>query len=197
VTIARLTLADVDDVAALHGSSLRGLLTRLGPSVTRAYYAAAATSPFATGYVARSDHGLDGFVLGSTSPGQLRRDILGRKPVRILAGIATGVIRRPGNLRWLLQSLGSPSSGYYDATCAELTYLAVSPARRGRGVGRELVGRFSDAMHDAGQTRYELSVDEDNPDATRFYERLGFAKVGEYEEFGQHHVRYRRTLAAS
>jgi ribosomal protein S18 acetylase RimI-like enzyme len=197
VKIARLTPADVDEVAALHGASLRGLLTRLGPSATRAYYAGAAKSPFALGYVARGNHGLEGFVLGSIEPAELRRDVVGREPVRILAGVAAGLLRRPGNLRWLLKSFGSPDAGYYDATCAELIYLAVSPARRGRGVGRDLVGKFSDAMHDAGQTRFELSVDADNPDAVRFYERLGFTKVGDYEEFGQRHVRYRRTFAAS
>jgi ribosomal protein S18 acetylase RimI-like enzyme len=194
VKLARLTSADVDEVAALHAASLRGLLTRLGPAATRAYYLAAAAAPLATGYVARSDHGLEGFVLGSVAPVQLRRDVVGREPVRIVAGVAVGLLRRPGNLRWLLKSFGSADSGYYDVTAAELTYLAVSPGRRGRGVGRALVEKFGDAMQRAGQTRFELSVDSDNSDAARFYERLGFTMVGEYQEFGQRHVRYRRTL---
>lgn len=194
--IERLTPADADAVAALHEAALRGLLTRLGPTAIRAYYRAAATSPFATGYVTLGDQGVEGFVLGSVAPAALRRDVLARAPVRMLVGVVIGVLRRPANVRWLVQSFGGPGSGY-DATCAELTYLAVSPARRGRGVGRELVRAFSAAMHDAGHTRFELSVDRDNPDAGRFYERLGFARVGEYEEFGQRHVRYRLTLAAS
>jgi putative acetyltransferase len=76
----------------------------------------------------------------------------------------------------------------------ELTYLAVSPSRRGRGVGRQLVETFRDAIRDAGHSRFELSVDADNRDAARFYERLGFERVGEYDEFGTRHARYALAL---
>ena len=192
MSIEPLTQRDVADVAALHGETLTGLLTRLGPRATRAYYAACATSRFATGFVARNGGDLDGFVLGSANPTELRRDVIARDPMRILVGIVVGVLRRPGNLRWLVKSTRGPDSGHYNATAPELIYLAVSPSRRGRGVGRQLVEKFRDTMRapGGGPSRFELSVDADNRDAARFYERLGFERVAEYDEFGTRHIRY-------
>jgi ribosomal protein S18 acetylase RimI-like enzyme len=194
VSIEQLSSRDVADVAALHGESLTGLLARLGPRARRAYYAACATSPFATGFVARSSEGLEGFVLGSANPAELRREVIGRDPLRFLAGIAAGVLRRPSNLRWLMKISRGPDSGHYDAKVPELIYLAVSPLRRGSGIGRQLVAAFTDAMRTQGHSRFELSVDADNREATRFYKRLGFERVGEYDEFGTRHVRYAMTL---
>lgn len=196
MTIEPLTRRDVDEVAALHGEALRGLLTRLGPRAIRAYYTACAESAFATGLVVRGSGGLDGFVLGSADPAQLRRELILRNPDRFLTGIAMGVLRRPSTLWWLIMGLRGPSSGQFDNTCPELTYLAVAPSRRGRGVGRQLVQAFSSAMRAAGHTRYELSVDADNRDAERFYKQLGFVRVGEYDEFGIRRLRYALTLPA-
>lgn len=137
---------------------------------------------------------VEGFVLGSVSHADLRRDVVRRNPLGVVVGIAVGVPRRPIALWRLLRSAGGPEAGHYDTTAPELIYLAVSPDRHGRGVGRRLVGAFSAAMRAAGHTRFELSVDEDNREATAFYDRLGFTRVGEYHEFGRHHVRYATTL---
>lgn len=197
MSIERLNPRDVAEVAALHGESLTGLLTRLGPRARRAYYAACATSPFATGFVARGRDGLEGFVLGSANPAELRREVIGRDPMRFLAGIAMGVLRRPSNLRWLVRISSGPDAGHYDSKVPELIYLAVSPSRRGHGVGGQLVASFIDAMRAAGHTRFELSVDADNRAAARFYQRLGFERVGQYDEFGTRHVRYALTVGAS
>jgi ribosomal protein S18 acetylase RimI-like enzyme len=195
MSIERLSLRDVPDVVALHGEALEGLLSRLGPDAMRAYYVGCAEAVNATGLVARGSDGLQGFVLGSANPTKLRREVIEREPMGVLGGVALGVLRRPGNLPWLLKSLLGPDSGHYDSTVPELTYLAVRPTHRGHGVGRQLVAAFSDAMRAAGQTRFELSVQDGNPQATAFYERLGFTRVGEYEEFGQRHFRYEITLS--
>jgi ribosomal protein S18 acetylase RimI-like enzyme len=182
-------------VAALHRAFLRGLLTQLGPAATRAYYNASAASPFATGFVAREGSVVEGFVLGAISTAGLRRDIVRRNPVGVAVGIAAGVLRRPTVLRWLIRSGRGPDSGFYDATAPELIYLAVSPGQRGRGMGRRLVDAFADAMRGAGQTRFELSVDKSNREGAAFYERLGFTRLGEYDEFGQRHIRYASPVA--
>jgi ribosomal protein S18 acetylase RimI-like enzyme len=138
---------------------------------------------------------VEGFVLGAISTAGLRRDVIRRKPVAAVAGIVAGVLRRPAALRWLLRSARGPDSGFYDATAPELIYLAVSPRQRGRGMGRLLVDAFADAMRAAGQTRFELSVDESNREGAAFYERLGFTRLGEYDEFGQRHIRYASPVA--
>jgi ribosomal protein S18 acetylase RimI-like enzyme len=197
MNIERFGPQHVGAVAALHIDSLSGLLTRIGPAATRAYYTACAASPLATGFVAHSGSAVEGFVLGSITPPALRGDVLRREPMEVATGIVAGVLRRPATLWWLLRSFGSPESGQYDSTAPELIYLTVSRQQRGRGLGRRLVEAFAGAMRAAGQTRFELSVDENNRDAAAFYERLGFTRIGEYREFGQLHIRYGMTLASA
>ena len=195
MTIERLGRQHAAAVAALHGASLSGLLTQLGPAALRAYYIACAESPLAAGFVALDSNTVQGFVLGSTATGDLRRDVIRRNPVGVVAGIAAGVLRRPAVLRWLIGSARGPDSGSYDAKAPELIYLAVSPGQRGRGMGRLLVDAFADAMRGAGQTRFEVSVDDSNREGAAFSDRLGFTRLGEYDEFGQRHIRYASPVA--
>jgi len=85
----------------------------------------------------------------------------------------------------------------YDSGAPELIYLAVDGSQRSRGTGKDLVNAFSDAMRGAGYPRYELSVDASNTEAQRFYERLGFKRVGTYNEFDRAQIRYEQRLRDS
>jgi ribosomal-protein-alanine N-acetyltransferase len=61
---------------------------------------------------------------------------------------------------------------------AELLLCAAEPAWRGRGIGEALVARVVDSAREQGGRRVFLEVREDNGQARRLYERLGFALVG-------------------
>lgn len=63
--------------------------------------------------------------------------------------------------------LSTHMSGYVPPNL--LLYVAVSPSRRGRGIGGELVARSLDRCRGP----VKLHVEYDNP-ARRLYERLGF-----------------------
>jgi ribosomal protein S18 acetylase RimI-like enzyme len=132
-----------------------------------------------------------GFVLGSAHPETLRRQVLRHNRAATLAALAAGIAKRPSSIVWLLRSVRGPDEGGYDDRAAELTYLAVDGPRRGSGAGTRLVQAFSRAMRESGVTSYELSVDEDNPNAIGFYEAQGFSLIGRYREFGMPHRRYR------
>jgi ribosomal protein S18 acetylase RimI-like enzyme len=58
--------------------------------------------------------------------------------------------------------------------------LAVHPAERGRGLGRELMERLHQEARARGATRVRLTVYADNEPARRLYEDLGY----ELEERG-------------
>jgi ribosomal-protein-alanine N-acetyltransferase len=60
---------------------------------------------------------------------------------------------------------------------AELLLLAVAPSRRGRGIGRALLGRFVDDARDRGAHRLHLEVRDGNP-AISMYRRAGFDLAG-------------------
>ena len=189
--IVPMAAEHVEEIARLHCASLKGLLTVLGPRAARAYYRGGVRTSSAVGFVFLEDATVRGFVLGSAEPGALKRDVLRANPLDIAFALGAGIIRRPTSLVWLVKSVRGPDEGSYDPHAAELTYLAVSAARRSGGIGRGLVEAFTRAMRERGVSSYELSVDEDNGTAIGFYEKLGFCLVGRYREFDVLHCRYR------
>jgi ribosomal protein S18 acetylase RimI-like enzyme len=63
---------------------------------------------------------------------------------------------------------------------AELAGIQLLPAHQGRGIGTYLIEQFLvEARREELVPR--VSVEKDNPDARRLYERLGFVRVDETE----------------
>lgn len=56
--------------------------------------------------------------------------------------------------------------------------IAVAPEATGNGVGTALVRAFETALREVSDS-YGLNVLKSNATAIRFYERLGFERVGE------------------
>jgi ribosomal protein S18 acetylase RimI-like enzyme len=74
---------------------------------------------------------------------------------------------------------GEPGYGFVDEQTPELS-IAVVPSQRSRGLGRELMDALLDDAREAGYAQVSLSVEKDSP-AVGFYERYGFAVVGEQD----------------
>lgn len=190
-------LEHVDSVAKLHCAALTGLLSELGESAARAFYTGCVRSRAAIGFVNLEQGAVNGFVLGSIHPNELKKAVVCGDSAGTLAGVFLGILRRPAALARLIQSFMGPDEGNCDPREPELTYLAVAAGCRESGVGGELVNAFTQAMRDAAVSAYELSVDDDNEAAAAFYIGRGFAPIGHYREFGVWHRRYRLTLSSS
>lgn len=197
MNIVPLRSEHVDGVAALHTATLTGLITELGPPTARVFYGGSAESALALGFVAEENGRVIGFVLGSTSPRALKRDVVSRHPLAAAVAVSAGAITHPRAIGWLMKSAGGPDEGSYDSNAPELTYLGVAAEARGHGVGRQLVNAFTEALRARNVESYELSVDEDNASAISFYQRTGFTEVGRYREFGRVHLRLRRNTGVS
>lgn len=63
----------------------------------------------------------------------------------------------------------------YDGHRGWVNYLAVDPARRGRGHGRALMAEAERRLLALGCPKLNLQVRADNAAAIAFYERLGYA----------------------
>ncbi|MDP5292694.1 N-acetyltransferase [Oceanimonas sp. CHS3-5] len=60
--------------------------------------------------------------------------------------------------------------------------LAVAPAARGQGLGRQLLQAAVNALESQGCRKIKLTVLPDNP-ALQLYRRLGFAEAGREEDY--------------
>jgi ribosomal protein S18 acetylase RimI-like enzyme len=62
---------------------------------------------------------------------------------------------------------------------AKLDDVSVKPDRRGKGVGSELLERLKAQLRKESVTRIDVAVHKENPEARRFYEKLGFISLNE------------------
>jgi ribosomal-protein-alanine N-acetyltransferase len=92
------------------------------------------------------------------------------------------LLDRPGVELLVLEDEAEGIVGYAVLWCVvdqgELANVAVVPGRRGKGLGRWLVGRVLDVARERGLTRVYLEVRASNERAARIYEDYGFREVG-------------------
>ena len=89
---------------------------------------------------------------------------------------------QPGRRYRVLRGTDGELLGYLGVAVhgadAELQTLAVAPGRRGRGLGRRLVGVAVDVAREAGARRLDLEVREQDPVAVAVYQGAGFRRQG-------------------
>ena len=62
---------------------------------------------------------------------------------------------------------------------AKLDDVSVKPDRRAKGVGTALLEQLKEQLRKESVTRIDVAVHVDNPDARRFYEKMGFSPLNE------------------
>jgi ribosomal-protein-alanine N-acetyltransferase len=103
--------------------------------------------------------------------------LLAQKTVFGYAAIETG---KPGSLPvgFVLARLAAGE--------AEILTIAVARARRGAGIGRQLMDAVLRELHAARAEALFLEVDETNAPAIALYRRLGFRQVGNRPDYYKH-----------
>ncbi len=66
---------------------------------------------------------------------------------------------------------------------AEILTVAIDPARRGGGLGRQLLERHIDNLERGGGRLVFLEVADDNEAALKLYARAGFKEIGRRENY--------------
>ena len=69
--------------------------------------------------------------------------------------------------------IGACMAGY-DGHRGWLYAVAVSPTCRGHGVGRLLISKAEQALHELGCIKINLQIRSDNAEVQRFYESIGY-----------------------
>lgn len=62
---------------------------------------------------------------------------------------------------------------------AKLDDVSVKQDRRGLGIGTDLLEQLKEQLRKESVTRIDVAVHKDNPEAKRFYEKLGFVSLNE------------------
>jgi ribosomal protein S18 acetylase RimI-like enzyme len=65
------------------------------------------------------------------------------------------------------------------AVVAKLDDVSVKEGRRGEGIGTALLEQLQEQLRKEAVTRIDVGVHLENPEARRFYERLGFVALNE------------------
>lgn len=65
------------------------------------------------------------------------------------------------------------------AVVAKLDDVSVKADRRGQGIGTELLQQLKEQLKKESVTRIDVGVHMENPEARRFYEKLGFIALNE------------------
>ncbi|HEY3312089.1 MAG TPA: GNAT family N-acetyltransferase [Anaerolineales bacterium] len=170
-------------LAALHSSVMPTLLSELGDGMVLRYYQVAQTDASVLGLCSLAASGeVEAWAVGSPDPSALNARL--RHPLGWFAGqILRLAFTRPGVLIDLLRSLLSASDANLLAPGQiELTYIAVSPQARGRGLGKAALAAFCQAALQAGYTSVALSVETDNPAALGLYNTSGFKPTRIFRE---------------
>jgi ribosomal protein S18 acetylase RimI-like enzyme len=191
---SQLTDDDMKGLAVLHHSVMHSLLSDLGLPVVLRYYQIAQADPNVIGLCAVSPAGdMLGWAMGSAHPDKINTEL--RSPlVWFLRQMLRVAFMRPFVLWQLLSTvLFGSSQPELRLGAIELTYIGVSSAQRGKGLGKKLLNAFIEASRANGYHSVVLSVEKDNSSALSLYEKEGFKVVKTFSE--GRYQRHRMELA--
>jgi GNAT superfamily N-acetyltransferase len=179
---------DHGNIARLHDACLRrSLLSALGPQVVTRYYKFAAVSPSEVVRVARVDGRIAGACVLSLAPGSLLRRFAMRSPWLMATRLAVHVVIDRDLRKRLRARVHERDSN--PVQLPEVVQIFTDPAHRGRGIGAKLLSACEESLREAGERAYCIHTHrDDNAAGIRFYQREGFATVGETSSFGDHFV---------
>lgn len=203
VMLRALAVDDLSEIAAVHIAAFpSSALTQLGRRAVERYYAWQLTGPHQVSAVGAWDQErLVGFCFGGTFRGALEGFLRANRRILALA-----VVRRP----WLVvtnplfrerlvlaskiltkklkrkRAHGKSQTAAPGVPSYGILSIAVDPTYQGHGVGRALMSEADQIARARGFTRMALTVDTDNQQAIRFYERSGWVRVSQNGAWNGH-----------
>ena len=191
--LRRMGLQDLRFVVELHQSAFQeGFFVRLGGRFLRRYYRTFLDGPLATALVCEVDDEVCGYLVGVLNPPEHRRLLLHHHGASLVFHAFAGLAWRPRLALLFIrtrlarylhafarQARGGGARVSETAAPAVLTYVAVDPRSRGRGVGSALVAQFLDEAAAAGRSEARLVTIAGGGGAGGFYTSHDWARVGE------------------
>ncbi len=183
VTVDEAVAADLADVVRVHVRSFpQFFLTALGDRFLRVFYEDLSRREQAYLLVARADGQVVGFAGGVLDEDRYFRELFRQRVLAYAMASAPAVLRDPRILARLWRGRRRSAPDAVDSPPSTLLSIGVDPSVQGRGVGQALLTEFERVLRDSGQSRYSLTTEADNNQATiRFYDRFGLSRQQTYE----------------
>lgn len=191
-------LSQLDDdglrqLSDLHRSVMHTLLSDLGLPIVLKYYQAARRDSSVLGICALTpSNEIIGWSVGSPDPAAINSKL--RQPlIWFLAQMLRVAVTRPLVFGQLISSVLS-ASVEVEKDAIELTYIGVSSAHQGEGLGQALLHKFVEESRSKGYHSVVLSVEAENRTALALYEKSGFKIVKTFSEGRYQRHRMELTL---
>ncbi|MEU9608381.1 GNAT family N-acetyltransferase [Streptomyces sp. NPDC048057] len=182
-----------------------GFFARLGPAFLTAYCGTYLNNPYARGYLAQTDQGPAGYLLGALDPPGHRAHVLRSHRLSLAARGALSLAVRPRVAGHFLRTRAGryartlapgrrtepapappatpsppapPAPDEEPDTTAVLAYVAVAAPARSLGLGAALIHRFVADAAEAGCARVSLVTLTGQGGAGPYYERHGWLARG-------------------
>lgn len=115
-------------------------------------------------------------------------------PLRFSRAWMRRIVANPDGAAWIAEEdaelLGFSIAGWtaeQGESAAYIQTIEVHPARRGRGIGAELLSRIEGSARAAGAQRIGLHVDVENAAAIHLYENSGYERLGTEDHYYARH----------
>lgn len=181
--IRRMKTENAKAVAKIHMEALDiGFLSNFGKKFLSILYEGISQSEYGFGFVSYENSQIVGFVTGASSTKTLMQDVYRKNKWKFLKAVFFKVLRRPGTIRMISQSLHY-SDVAHDKVEAELLSIAIKEDFKNKGMGKQLVLTLIQHFSEIGIPKFKVSVDQRLKGADKFYKALGFTHEGEIEIF--------------
>jgi ribosomal protein S18 acetylase RimI-like enzyme len=184
--IRSLQKGDAHPAALLHIEGQPGtFLTALGPGFLEAFYAELGGSKGAYGFVAVEAAKIVGVVVGTTDTHALFKEIILKHGLRLVLPTLFSLLKHPGLLLSLFQSLLYPNKLDAKPGEAELLFIGVDTQMRRQNIGTQLINALIEESRRRGATALKITVDVGNPRANAFYQKNGLQIIGSFSLNGR------------
>jgi ribosomal protein S18 acetylase RimI-like enzyme len=191
-----MTPADVAQVARIHASALAGdFLPSLGQNFLQVFFRTAIKMPGAVAVVVE-DETVAGFVLGCLDSHLFFYDVLKRAAPQLAMAVIVPILKKPALLLKAIETFTYPKRESSNVE-AELLIIAMDNSHRHQGGGRILVEQLDREFLARSVREYKLTVLQENSNANRFYQNLGFTQAGTFNLFNKPWLLYERSLTDS
>lgn len=170
-------------LSEIHMAAFKGFfLTSLGKSFMNAYYKATLQSNESIAVCAVDDKkDIVGFSFGSIHSKGFHKRILKQNSVLFLIQGIIILFTKPKALFRLANNLDKNGNETDDGNYAELLSIAVTPAAKGTGIGKEMIKKFEEEAISKGCKKIALTTDYyNNGDVVEFYRRTGYRVFYEF-----------------